>query len=184
MRLSILITLKIISYLRLFRFPAVFTAVADILCGYFIVNPVWEKEISALFFLIVSSAFLYTSGMVLNDYFDYEVDKLERPQRPLPAGDISRPNAFIIGILFSGVGVIFAYFVGMQSLYVSLFLLVTIFLYNSVTKNHSMIGPINMGMCRFLNMTLGMSVFLYEIGWKSIFPSFIDDLYHWGDHSK
>ena len=39
--------------------------------------------------LLVASGCLYTAGMVLNDVFDYEIDRHERPFRPLPSGRIS-----------------------------------------------------------------------------------------------
>jgi len=53
--------------------------------------------------------FLITgAGMVLNDYYDLEIDKINAPKRPLPAGKISRKDAlsfsawlFIAGIFFS-----------------------------------------------------------------------------------
>ena len=50
-----------------------------------------------LAFLIV---FLISSGgMVINDYFDYEIDKINRPKRPIPSGRISRKNALIYAIV-------------------------------------------------------------------------------------
>ena len=36
---------------------------------------------------------LYWAGMILNDVFDIEQDRMQRPSRPLPAGDISMQSA-------------------------------------------------------------------------------------------
>ena len=33
---------------------------------------------------------IYAAGIVLNDVFDYEIDRVERPGRPLPSGRVSR----------------------------------------------------------------------------------------------
>jgi len=50
-----------------------------------------------LSFLVV---FLVSSGgMVINDYFDYETDKINRPKRSIPSEKISRRNALIYAIL-------------------------------------------------------------------------------------
>ena len=52
-----------------------------------------------LFALMVSSGLLYVAGIVLNDYFDIEIDKRERPSRPLPSGNISKGHALAIALI-------------------------------------------------------------------------------------
>ncbi|QQG39978.1 MAG: geranylgeranylglycerol-phosphate geranylgeranyltransferase [Candidatus Aenigmatarchaeota archaeon] len=57
------------------------------------------------------SAFLITgAGMVVNDYFDVRIDRINRPQRPIPSGRVSLRNAAIYsGALFgTGIGLTFA----------------------------------------------------------------------------
>lgn len=44
------------------------------------------------------------AGNTLNDYFDYEIDKINRPERPLPAGNISRGMALLWAVLLFMVG--------------------------------------------------------------------------------
>ena len=38
----------------------------------------------------VLATLLYVAGMFLNDAFDAEIDARERPERPIPAGEVSR----------------------------------------------------------------------------------------------
>ena len=47
---------------------------------------------------------MYSAGMVLNDVFDVEVDRVERPERPLPSGQIPVGWARLLGfeMLFFG----------------------------------------------------------------------------------
>ena len=54
--------------------------------------------------LLASSSFLYMAGVVLNDFFDLELDLRERPDRPLPSGRISPRAALRLGLalMFSG----------------------------------------------------------------------------------
>jgi 4-hydroxybenzoate polyprenyltransferase len=50
-------------------------------------------------YLTVAAAvsLFYTAGMFLNDAFDAEFDERVRPERPIPAGDTSRHEVFLIG---------------------------------------------------------------------------------------
>jgi 4-hydroxybenzoate polyprenyltransferase len=47
----------------------------------------------------VALSLFYTAGMFLNDAFDEPLDRLWRPERPIPSGDVSRAEVFIIGSL-------------------------------------------------------------------------------------
>ena len=79
---------RLLDYLRLLRVANVFTALADVLMGYACV----ERQLAPLLplaGLLATSALLYLAGMVLNDVFDLETDRQERPERPLPAGRIA-----------------------------------------------------------------------------------------------
>ena len=45
----------------------------------------WSKLVIAAF----SASFISAGGYSLNDYFDLEIDRINRPKRVLPKGDIS-----------------------------------------------------------------------------------------------
>ena len=48
---------------------------------------------------------LYAAGMVLNDVCDVELDRRERPERPLPSGDVSVAAAALAGVALLAAGV-------------------------------------------------------------------------------
>ena len=90
---------KFRAYLELLRLPNVFTAIADVMMGYWFAlavaraddageNTEWES----LILLVLSSSCFYLAGMVLNDYFDRNKDLQERPAHgsgdPAPAMDL------------------------------------------------------------------------------------------------
>jgi 4-hydroxybenzoate polyprenyltransferase len=153
-------------YLQLKRIPNVFTAIADIFAGYFAATQFHPGQIKYLIFLLLSSSFLYTAGIVFNDYFDYEVDLKERPQRPLPSGQISLRTALVIGSGSIFLGILFAGFVGIQSFVFAVLLTGAILSYDGITKNIPILGSLNRGSCRFLNVLLGMSVIPGQISSK------------------
>jgi len=94
-----------LAWLRLMRLPAVFTAISNVLCGCFISSPDQAPPLSQLGLLVLTTAGLYLGGMVLNDVFDAALDALERPERPIPSGRISRRAAAVFGTLLLLLGI-------------------------------------------------------------------------------
>ena len=82
------------AYLELVRPPNLFTAAADVLAGYLTIVPaIGGIDGQELFWLLLATVCLYGGGVVLNDYFDEPLDRVERPARPLPSGRASRLGA-------------------------------------------------------------------------------------------
>ena len=149
------------EYLLLIRLPNVFTAPSNILTGYFAAVTVAEANSVHLIALMVSSGLLYIGGIVLNDYFDVEIDKRERPFRPLPSGNISKRHALAIAMIAMLIANTIALVLGPISVAVSLVLTFARIVYDYRLK-HGFSGPFAMGSARFLNVIFGASpVLLY-----------------------
>lgn len=68
--------------------------------------------ISLQFALAATAAFLICGGgNAINDYFDYKIDKINKPNRPIPSGKISRKSALHLFWIVSVVGLVLSYFV-------------------------------------------------------------------------
>ncbi len=147
------------EYLLLIRLPNVFTTPSNILVGYFVAVSSAEANWAHLIALIVSSGLLYIAGIILNDFFDIEIDKKERPFRPLPSGKISKTYALGIAISALLIANTIALSVGPVSLAVSLALSLAIIAYDYRLK-HSVLGPFAMGSTRLLNVIFGASPLL------------------------
>ncbi len=152
------------EYLQLVRIPGIFTAFSNVLIGYFF-SLSQNPDFVSLPFLLVTSGMLFSAGMVFNDFFDLNIDKKERPNRPLPSGKISKQNALFLGIIFLIIGNIFAFIVGYDSLIISLVMTGIIISYNYRLKFSSFLGIFSLSVIRFLNVLLGFSIisFSYEI---------------------
>lgn len=150
------------AWLELIRLPNVFTAIADIMAGYFIASG-GDLDLRDLGLLIFSSSSLYAGGIVLNDFFDYGIDREERPGRPIPSGRIRREIAGVLGWGLLLIGMVLPLGVGKMSFLISLGTALLVISYNVLTKHIALLGPVNMGLCRYLNFTLGMSP--YITGW-------------------
>jgi len=57
---------------------------------------------------VITYFFIAGSGMVINDYYDIEIDKINRPERPIPRGSISLKQAKILWIAVALIGIIIA----------------------------------------------------------------------------
>jgi hypothetical protein len=103
----------------------------------------------SLALLLVGGSFLYTGGMFLNDFCDAEFDALYCPQRPIPAGKISRQAVGQWAILWFVLGFACLAFLGAVSAIFALVLIAAIILYDFRHKGLAW-APLVMGLCRFL----------------------------------
>jgi len=149
-----------LAFLQLVRIPTVFTAIADIFLGYLLTHQTLDPFHTFGMLLIVSVCHYWT-GMILNDYFDRDIDAQERPRRPIPSGRISAPLALRLAVLLNLVGLTIAACVGTKTLIVAVALTAAVWLYDGVLKK-TVLAPVLMGSCRFLNVMLGASVSLGE----------------------
>ena len=54
---------------------------------------------------VLTYFFLAGAGMVINDYYDYEIDKINRPQRPIPRGSITLAQAKLLYLFYILIGI-------------------------------------------------------------------------------
>jgi 4-hydroxybenzoate polyprenyltransferase len=151
---------KLIGFLRLTRPANVVTAISDVLAGialsgFFLLDTI---TFNPVVLLIISTMGLYAGGIVFNDVFDADLDTVERPERPIPSGLIKKIEAQIFGTLLLFMGILSAAFVNQISAFIALAITLAALLYDKWGKHQTIIGPINMGICRGLNLLLGMSI--------------------------
>lgn len=144
------------AYLQLMRPANILTAWADILAG-FAVSGALLTTTPALAWLLLSTTGLYGGGVVFNDVFDAELDAVERPERPIPSDRASRQGATILGSVLLVVGIIAAAQVSWLSAGLAAFIACAALCYDAIAKHHSLVGPLNMGLCRGGNVLLGVS---------------------------
>lgn len=154
---------KVMGYLRLARPANIVTAVSDILAGVAIVGFLGSGlagnlSLTPVILLCIATVGLYGGGIVFNDVFDRELDKRERPERPIPSGLISAKAASIWGGSLLLLGCLFAFLVNATAGVMALLVTASALVYNRWGKHSTWLGPINMGLCRSFNLLVGMSV--------------------------
>jgi 4-hydroxybenzoate polyprenyltransferase len=142
------------GYLELLRPPNVMTAMADVLAGYAVAG---LGNGRALPWLLASTAGLYAGGVVLNDFFDRRLDAVERPERPIPSGRVPARHAAGLGAALLLAGVTTAAQATRPAAAIALGIAALVVLYDAWGKRQAAFGPVNMGLCRGLNLVLGMA---------------------------
>jgi geranylgeranylglycerol-phosphate geranylgeranyltransferase len=93
---------KIFSYIKLTRPQNNFIAALSVFVGASVSGDIesWWK----VFFACLSAFFISAGGNSINDYFDIKIDRINKPYRPLPKGEITPSSALKLSILFFLVG--------------------------------------------------------------------------------
>ena len=149
------------GYLELIRPANVATALADVLAGYAVAG---LGNHAALGWLLVSTACLYAGGVVLNDVFDRDIDRTERPERPIPSGRVSVGAASGLGGGLLALGVLAGSLATAAAGMVAAATAASVLLYDAWGKRQGLLGPVNMGMCRGLNLLLGIAAAPADVG--------------------
>ena len=120
--------------------------------------------------LILALSLFYVAGMYLNDAYDAETDARERPERPIPSGQVSAETVFAAGFGMMALGLALLVWVGfgiaggtgLGPVMGGLGLGAAIVLYNRRHKDNPL-SPVLMGLCRVLvYVTAGLAV-VYEL---------------------
>lgn len=167
---------KFIGFLQLMRPANIVTSVADVLAGVAIAGffTGWgfdNMNFPPVLMLCLSTAGLYGGGVVFNDVFDAGLDKTERPERPIPSGLIPIKQASILGFTLLVIGILSAFFVNNTSGSLAAAIAFFALVYDKWGKHQLILGPLNMGFCRGLNLLLGISVsaFMLPETWYTAF---------------
>lgn len=159
---------RFVAHLILMRPANIITAIADILLGFAASGSVQlllqssaggatPPQWRVLGWLVAATVGLYGGGVVFNDVFDADLDRVERPERPIPSGAASRGSAALLGTLLLLGGVAAAFQVSGTSGFIAAAIALLALAYDAFGKHLTVLGPLNMGACRGGNLLLGLS---------------------------
>ena len=106
-----------------------------------------EGAASTLVLLVVALVLFYTAGMYLNDLLDFERDRLERPERPLPSGAVTHAAATTTILALFGIGGVLLLVTGVAPFLSGLVLIGLIVLYDAWHKTNPL-SPVVMASTR------------------------------------
>jgi geranylgeranylglycerol-phosphate geranylgeranyltransferase len=95
------------------------------------------------------------SAMVINDYFDREIDAVNEPSRPIPSGEVKPKEAVIYSLMLNAVGLAAAYLTSLPSLAIAVFSLLLMMIYSAWGKRTGFLGNLMVSTCIGLPFVYG-----------------------------
>lgn len=102
---------------------------------------------SLMMFGFLTGFSLTGASMIINDIYDYEVDLVNAPERPIPSGILKIKEAWIYGLILSVLGITSAYMINQYCLIIALISFIISVLYNIHFKKYGLIGNFMVSFC-------------------------------------
>ena len=135
-----------------------FIALTQVLFYYFIMIPIFHDAgmipflHEKLFFLLVTaSVFIAAAGYIINDYFDLNIDQVNKPHKLVVEKVIKRRWAIVWHLTLSAVGVLISFYIGWKVNniligFANLLCVVLLWFYSTTFKRNLLIGNIIISM--------------------------------------
>jgi len=129
---------KIVAILLIMRPLNALIGALSVAVGVILAAPAaWS---SAATLAVISAALILGGANVLNDFFDYEIDCINRPRRILPRGLMTRREALLQAIFLFATGVFFTIFAGIQLFSLAVLTTALLFWYSADLKKRPASG--------------------------------------------
>ncbi|RZN37981.1 MAG: geranylgeranylglycerol-phosphate geranylgeranyltransferase [Methanosarcinales archaeon] len=96
--------------------------------------------------LVFACVFLITgAGNSINDFFDADIDAINKPTRPIPSGRVSNDAALYFSLVLFGIGIVLSGFLGLICFVVAVINSTLLILYASSLKRTVLTGNVCVG---------------------------------------
>jgi len=164
------------AHLALARLSNAPTVVSNTLAGVALAGAVTPVTLGGTVLLTIAMVLYYTAGMYLNDLFDLEIDRRERPERPLPSGRVTRSEVLGVTVLLFSVGTFCLALVGTAPLISGLVLVALIVLYDAWHKTNPL-SPVVMASTRMMVYVTAFVTFSSAVTFSFLFWTLMLGLY-------
>ncbi len=106
-------------------------------------NMYWQN----LLYGAVTAFTLTGAAMAINDYYDLDIDKINEPNRPIPAGEVSLKAALLVTVALTAVGFVFAYAVSPFCLIFAIAAWAIMIAYSTFGKRSGLTGSLLVSTC-------------------------------------
>jgi geranylgeranylglycerol-phosphate geranylgeranyltransferase len=98
--------------------------------------------IPGVLLLFVAVTLITAAGNVINDYFDVEIDRVNRPDRPIPSGQVSLPAARAYAVVLFVTGILVCFFTNELCIAIAVFNAILLIAYAARLKRTPLFGNI------------------------------------------
>jgi len=115
-------------------------------------------EVRNLAWAFVTGFALTAGSMVVNDYYDREIDAINEPNRPIPSGMVSPKEALVLAFFLAVIGFAAAYVTGIPSLAIAAISWILFTTYTTVGKRTGLLGNFLVSTCVAIPFVYGSVV--------------------------
>lgn len=123
-----------------------------------------------------SGGLIAGAANVINDYFDIEIDKINKPKRPIAAGDVAPREGLIFSTILFLSGILLGYLINWYALVVSIFSSILLLFYSFKLKRTVLWGNISVSSATALAFLYG-GIAVNRISYALI-PAIFSFFYH------
>ncbi|MFX0015144.1 MAG: geranylgeranylglycerol-phosphate geranylgeranyltransferase [Promethearchaeota archaeon] len=131
--------------------------------------PLTSKQFLGIVVGYLATSLIAIGGYAINDVFDIEIDKINTPHRPLPAGLMTLEEAKAYAIILFIIGVIMPVVINIQASIIACVGGVLLYLYAAYFKRSGFLGNVMIGLLTAIPFIFG--AFLTESFETMIFPT-------------
>ena len=179
---------KIIGYLKLTRPQNNLIAALSVLVGALVAGDIeyayasfdwWSAgSMGGVVFACISAFFISGGGNCLNDFFDVEIDRINKPFRPLPKGEIPKRSALWLSVFLLLVGFLVSIFIRPLSVVIATTAIVSLIFYGHTLKRKLFWGNFTVSFVSALTFVYGG---IATSGFRlSLIPAVFAFLFHMG----
>ncbi len=140
------------ALLKLVRIHNVIGAMLGDLMGY-LVSSFWNIEPFKIVLSMIVVGMVASGGNVINDYFDVEIDRINKPDRPIPSGKVTPRQAKIIALGSFIIGIGLSILLGPIPFMLALITSILLYLYAMSLKKSGVYGNV------IVSLANGLAIF-------------------------
>jgi geranylgeranylglycerol-phosphate geranylgeranyltransferase len=167
---------KLTAFLLIIRPINVLIGYFSIFMGAFITGTI--TPLMNVFLASLSGGFIAGAANAINDYFDVEIDRINKPFRPIPAGKLSRHEVLIFSILLFILGILISCLVNFLAFLIAFSSSILLFLYSAYLKRTVLWGNLCVSLVTALAFIYGgAAVDRFQ---AALIPALFSFLFHFG----
>ncbi len=114
------------------------------------ISPVLNLLLASLSGMLITAA-----ANTINDYFDIEIDKINKPERPLPSGYVNSGQAYWFAIILFFLGTLVSFWIIWPCIIIAFLSSVLLYLYSARLKRTALWGNLTVALLSGLALVYG-----------------------------
>ena len=130
---------KLKAYIELMRVHNVIASLFGVLVGFVSVTRCLDLNV---WIPMIPVALVSAAGYVINDYYDYRSDLVNKPWRPIPSGRVTLKEAYVFSIILYVLGVASSIYLGLLLVLFTLANALMTYYYSKSIKETGLLGNV------------------------------------------